>query len=110
MENVLELLHCLIVWFSGLSLIKRLLILFLRNIVAATSENDYSPVFFPNSCSLLIHVAYRGDNSKLTFFLLKAKEQEDLSVAQERSLIFLTVTLFLLSWLSWIFSDSRLKL
>ena len=49
--------RCLTVQLSGLlTSYQCLFILFLSDIVATTSKNDYSPVFFLNSCSLLINV------------------------------------------------------
>ena len=48
---------CPIAQLSGLlTSYQHLFILFLSDIVAATSKNDYSPVFFLHSCSLLINV------------------------------------------------------
>lgn len=76
--------HDGIVQFSILSFIK-ICLYYSSNIVATTSKNDYSPIFFLDSCSFFINVITQQNNSEWIFFLLKAKEQEDLSVVQERS-------------------------
>lgn len=74
MENVVDLMHCLTVQFSGLFTLVKICFYISSNMVATTSINDYSPIFFFDSYSLLINVTQR-DNSKSIFFL-EAKERD----------------------------------
>lgn len=75
--------NCPVFWPIYLS--SRFVSIISVNIVATTSINDFSPIFFFKSCSLFINVTQK-DNSKSIFFV-DAKEREDCSVAQERSTV-----------------------
>lgn len=75
--------NCPVFWFIYLLL--KFISITSSNSVATSAVNDYSHIFFFNSCSLFINVTQRA-NSK-SIFLLKTKKQEDLSIAQESSTV-----------------------